>query len=151
MEKLLEKLEGFIEYDFFDTSKKPATIHISMEEFEKVVQEVEKEHNNGWIPASKENNPKKDGFYIATLDGEIAGEEKPFTSLAEFKEGKWVDDEDDYQCVLAWQPKPEAFQPIEEGDRFTDEELIDFLEEVRGEADIEDSPLIDAIIAKISN
>ena len=62
----------------------------------------------GWIPC-KEILPKKDGFYIATLDGEIVGEDKPFSGTAEFKDRKWVDDEEDYQCVLAWMPLPEPY------------------------------------------
>lgn len=36
-----------------------------------------------WIPTSK-RNPKEDGFYIVTCDGEICGEEEPFSGLAEF-------------------------------------------------------------------
>lgn len=73
-----------------------------------IVKQVAAEYNNGWIPCS-ERLPKKDGFFIATLDGEIAGEEKPFSGLAEFENGKWVDDEEEYQCVLAWQPLPEPY------------------------------------------
>lgn len=64
----------------------------------------------GWI-ACDDRLPKKDGFYLATIDGEIAGEDKPFSGLAEFENGKWVDDEDDYQCILAWQPLPEPYRP----------------------------------------
>lgn len=63
----------------------------------------------GWIPCS-ESTPEKDGFYIATLDGEICGEDKPFSGLAEFENDKWVDDEPDYKCVLAWMPLPEPYK-----------------------------------------
>ena len=62
-----------------------------------------------WIPV-EERLPEKDGFYLVTMDGEIAGEDKPFTGLTEFENGKWLDDEDDYQCVLAWQPLPEPYK-----------------------------------------
>lgn len=62
-----------------------------------------------WIPV-EERLPEKDGFYLVTMDGEIAGEDKPFTGLTEFENGKWLDDEDDYQCVLAWQPLPEPYR-----------------------------------------
>lgn len=75
-----------------------------------IVKQVSEEYNNGWIPCS-ERFPEEDGFYLATLDGEIVGEEKPFSGLAEFENGKWIDDEEDYQCVLAWQPLPEPYQP----------------------------------------
>ena len=67
-----------------------------------------------WIPTNKENNPKADGFYIATMDGEICGEPEPIVGLAEFVNGEWVDDEDDYKCILAWTPLPNAYQPTTE-------------------------------------
>ena len=64
--------------------------------------------DNGWIPVS-EKLPEEDGFYLATLDGEICGQEEAFTGLAEFEHGKWIDDEEGYKCVLAWQPLPEPY------------------------------------------
>ena len=65
-----------------------------------------------WIPV-EERLPEKDGFYLVTMDGEIAGEDKPFTGLTEFENGRWFDDEDDYQCVLAWQLLPEPYKERE--------------------------------------
>ena len=62
-----------------------------------------------WIPVS-ERLPENDGFYLVTLDGAIVGENRPFTGLAEFEDGKWIDDEEDYKCVIAWQPLPEPYQ-----------------------------------------
>ena len=44
-----------------------------------------------WIPAD-EQDPPMDGFYMATMDGEIVGDDKPFTGIAEFFHGKWGDD-----------------------------------------------------------
>lgn len=49
------------------------------------------------------NPPKKDGWYLVTLNGEIAGEEKDFVGMCGFENGKW--DEDD--CVIAWMSLPE--------------------------------------------
>lgn len=69
-----------------------------------------------WIPVT-ERLPETDGFYIATHDGEICGEEKPFVGLAEFENGKWVDDEEDYQCIFAWQPLPAPYRPAPEQDK----------------------------------
>jgi len=66
-----------------------------------------------WIPVS-ERLPEKNGFYLATCDGEICGENEPFTGLAEYENGKWVDDEEDYQCVLAWMPLSEPYKESEE-------------------------------------
>ena len=64
--------------------------------------------NDDWIPV-EERLPEEDGFYLATLDGEICGKEEAFTGLAEFEHGKWIDDEEGYKCVLAWQPLPEPY------------------------------------------
>ena len=66
--------------------------------------------NDGWIPV-EEALPEEDGFYIATMDGEIVDQQEPFTGLAEFENGKWIDDEDDYRCVIAWRPLPEPYRP----------------------------------------
>ena len=66
-----------------------------------------------WIPVS-ERLPEEDGVYLATCDGEICGENEPFTGLAEYENGKWVDDEEDYQCVLAWMPLPQPYAESED-------------------------------------
>jgi len=66
-------------------------------------------YHGGWIPCS-ERLPDKDGFYMVTIDGELVGDTKPFAGLAEFEKGEWVDNEDDYQCVLAWMPLPEPYK-----------------------------------------
>lgn len=71
---------------------------------------IRKHVNDGWIPV-EERLPEENGFYIATTDGEIVGQEEPFVGLAEFEDGKWIDDEDDYKCVIAWRPLPEPYQP----------------------------------------
>lgn len=68
-----------------------------------------KSGNDGWIPV-EERLPESDGFYLATLDGEICGQEEAFAGLAEFEHGKWVDDEEGYKCVLAWQPLPNSYK-----------------------------------------
>lgn len=53
------------------------------------------EKENGWIPVS--DRLPKDGTYITTLDGELVGQEEPFTGMCGIENGKW-DDED---CVIA--------------------------------------------------
>lgn len=71
---------------------------------------VRKHMNDGWISVEEEQ-PEEDGFYMATMDGEIVGQEEPFVGLAEFENGKWIDDEEDYKCVIAWRPLPEPYRP----------------------------------------
>ena len=66
------------------------------------LQQDEKE--NGWIPVS--DRLPKDGTYITTLDGELVGQEEPFTGMCGIENGKW-DDED---CVIAWMPLPEPYK-----------------------------------------
>ena len=62
------------------------------------------EKENGWIPVS-ERLPE-DGTYITTLDGELVGQEEPFTGMCGIENEKW-DDED---CVIAWMPLPEPYK-----------------------------------------
>ena len=62
------------------------------------------EKENGWIPVS-ERLPK-DGIYITTLDGELVGQEEPFTGMCGIENGKWNDED----CVIAWKPLPEPYK-----------------------------------------
>ena len=73
-----------------------------LEQLQSDLEQDEKE--NGWIPVS-ERLPE-DGIYITTLDGELVGQEEPFTGMCGIENGKW-DDED---CVIAWMPLPEPYK-----------------------------------------
>lgn len=66
------------------------------------MEEDEKEH--GWIPIS-ERLPE-DGTYITTLDGELVGQEEPFTGMCGIENGKWEDED----SVIAWMPLPEPYK-----------------------------------------
>lgn len=101
----MDSIEGFIAL-FYRNLWAMADLYERLKKYE----DLEEQNNGGWIQCS-ERLPEKDGFYLATLDGEIAGEDNPFSGLAEFKNGKWIDDEDDYQCIVAWQPLPKAYEP----------------------------------------
>ena len=72
-------------------------------------QVIRKHMNDGWVSV-EERLPGENGFYIATMDGEIVGQKESFVGLAEFEDGKWVDDEADYKCVIAWRPLPDLYQ-----------------------------------------
>ena len=76
-----------------------------IEQLQEDLKQDEKE--NGWIPVS-ERLPE-DGTYITTLDGELVGQEEPFTGMCGIENGKW-DDED---CVIAWMPLPEPYKEDE--------------------------------------
>ena len=49
------------------------------------------------------NLPKKDGWYLVTLNGEIAGEENDIVGMDEYNNGHWSEGD----CVIAWMPLPE--------------------------------------------
>lgn len=54
-------------------------VHLSCENDPEI--ERSSRDNDGWIPV-EQRLPEKDGFYIATIDGEIIGEDDPFVGLA---------------------------------------------------------------------
>ena len=60
-----------------------------------------------WIPVA-ERLPE-DGTYLTTLDGELVGQEEPFTGMCGIENGKWDDD----GCVIAWMPLPEPYRGCE--------------------------------------
>ena len=106
LEKILEEI---------DQEKKNAALSIrhttgykagQIRMAERIEEIIRKHKNDGWISVEEEQ-PEEDGFYMATMDGEIVGQEEPFVGLAEFENGKWIDDEEDYKCVIAWRPLPE--------------------------------------------
>ena len=100
--------------DYHDFMKKLADGHQMvlasdvLEMIEQLKDDLEQdEKENGWIPVS-ERLPE-DGTYITTLDGELVGQEEPFTGMCGIENGKW-DDED---CVIAWMPLPEPYKEDE--------------------------------------
>lgn len=69
-----------------------------------------------WIPVA-ERLPE-DGYYLATLDGELVGQEEPFTGMCGIENGKW----DDEGCVIAWMPLPEPYREVNMNDERDDAE-----------------------------
>ena len=115
LEKLLKEIdrevEEYMEIDFGDE------YNAGIKDMAKMAEKIIRKHmNDGWIPVEKEQ-PEEDGFYIVTMDGEIFGQEEPFVGLAEFENEKWIDDEEDYKCVIAWRPMPEVYRPADKTER----------------------------------
>lgn len=104
LKKILEEMEQYRRRAVENGDFNVAAAH------EKDMNIIRKHMNDGWIPVEKAQ-PEEDGFYIATMDGEIVGQEETFVGLAEFENGKWIDDEEDYKCVIAWRPLPEPYKP----------------------------------------
>ena len=61
-----------------------------------------------WIPVG-ERLPEENGTYLTTLDGELVGQEEPFTGMCGFENGRW----DEEGCVIAWKPLPEPYEEDE--------------------------------------
>ena len=70
---------------------------------------------NNWIPCS-ERQPDVNGWYITTISGEICGQDRAFSGMSEFANGKWTsgDDVDETEMTIAWMPLPEAYQEGEQ-------------------------------------
>ena len=99
LEKILEEIN--ILNGIYDTDDGGCLLR--QEDVEDIIR---KHMNDGWIPVER-GLPEEDGFYIATMDGKIVGQEEPFVGLAEFEDGNWVDGDD----VIAWRPLPEPYRP----------------------------------------
>lgn len=84
-----------------------------------------------WVLVT-EKLPTKEGLYVVTMDGGIAGQKEPFTSTNYFENGKWDDDGD---CVLAWMPLPKSYRPKDNKEKpaWGDWILGDFMKNSKGE------------------
>ena len=71
---------------------------------------------NKWIPIT-ERLPERDGLYIVTFDGELAGQKEPFASTNYFENSQWDDDGD---SVLAWMPLPKPYRPKDNKEKARD-------------------------------
>lgn len=102
----------------------------SFMEFLEVLDEVEKEHNNGWIPCSERlpeakekrfGNKQKRTEVLVTLRNGLVKEMTFEFATKEFWEAgdenqieHWKEDANDSGCeVIAWQPLPEPYKESE--------------------------------------
>lgn len=126
LEKILEEIEGrfeelrkvddacriYAECDRkFEDVKYFQTLIFANDRAKDIVKEIIRSHmadatdaDNDWIPCN-ERLPE-DGTYLCTLDGELIGEQEPFTGMCGIKNGKW----DEEGCVIAWKPLPEPYK-----------------------------------------
>lgn len=86
---------------------------------------------NKWIPIT-ERLPERDGLYIVTFDGKLAGQKEPFASTNYFENSQWDDDGD---SVLAWMPLPKPYRPKDNKEKpaWGDWILGDFMKNSKGE------------------
>lgn len=108
MNRLTQKRVNGIKTGYWSTSKKDDLV-ARLAEYEDTglnPEEVLRLKKNAvqWIPVTEQL--PEDGYYLATLDGELVGQEEPFTGMCGIENGKW-DDED---CVMAWMPLPEPYR-----------------------------------------
>ena len=85
------------------SAKMQKVIAKDSEAFKMAISALERDR---WIPVAEK--PKSEGTYLATLDGEICGQDDPVTSICGYYRGKWDED-----CVIAWRPLPEPYHPQE--------------------------------------
>ena len=108
MNRLTQKRVNGIKTGYWSASKKDELVARLAEYEDTDLEPAEvlqlKKNAVQWIPVA-ERLPE-DGYYLATLDGELVGQEEPFTGMCSIENGKW-DDED---CVIAWMPLPEPYR-----------------------------------------
>lgn len=113
LEKILEEIEEMrnimestVAIDCFekDCEHNDCTVCVCERAMEIICSHMDDVKNDGWIPCS-ERLPE-DGTYLCTLDGELVGEQEPFTGMCGIENGKW----DEEGCVIAWKPLPEPYK-----------------------------------------
>lgn len=112
MKRLTEKRVNGIKMGYWSASKKDDLVErlakhedTGLEPAE-VLQLKRESEAYRWIPVT-ERLPE-DGYYLATLDGELVNQEESFTGMCGIENGKW----DDEGCVLAWMPLPEPYRDV---------------------------------------
>ena len=105
LEKILEEIiddlkeEGIIE----DNKRGHRVVEIIRSHMDEA-KDTNAPSNASWIPV--EEKLPEDGTYLCTLDGELVGEQEPFTGMCGIENGKW----DEEGCVIAWKPLPEPYK-----------------------------------------
>ena len=112
MNRLTQKRVNGIKTGYWSAGKKDELV-ARLAEYEdtglepaEVLQLKKESEERRWIPVT-ERLPE-DGYYLATLDGELVGQEEPFTGMCGIENGQW----DDEGCVIAWMPLPEPYREV---------------------------------------
>ena len=87
---------------------------VALSDVNKIVQEVEEEYNNGWIPCS-ERLPDKAGYEVlATLENSFGQRRVTIIFTGYGDESFWHCNNKEYDLeawkVIAWQPLPELYK-----------------------------------------
>lgn len=108
-EKLEERIEGNKKYTSTPLGNDARNQIIGLKKAIEIVNQVEQEHNNGWIACS-ERLPEVNNFVLVESEHGIW-----IASLRDYGTHKYfVDRDDDYSCsidrVLAWQNLPQPYK-----------------------------------------
>ncbi len=116
MSRLTQKRVNGIKMGYWSTSKKDELV-ARLAEYEDtglepadVLQLKRESEERRWIPVT--DRLPEDGYYLATLDGELVNQEEAFTGMSGIENGKW----DEEGCVIAWMPLPEPYVKIKKGE-----------------------------------
>ena len=116
--EIIERLKNIAEHAIHTVGEEPfvmslddgIAVHEAIELLKKPEMNCSEIPNN-WIPCS-ERQPDASGWYITTISGEICGQDRAFSGMSEFANGKWMsgDDVDETEMTIAWMPLPEPYQ-----------------------------------------
>ena len=80
-----------------------------------IVNQVEQEYNNGWIPCSERLPEYTDEYNVTVGVASIGGYYEKVTTLRyeriKGKEPKWIKPDNAVYVVIAWQPLPPKYEP----------------------------------------
>ena len=101
-QKIFEALYDL--HDRYDEDPKHMICADGAEQIKKLCEKIDtlKQQVPHWINV-KNRLPEEDGNYLAVMDGDLCGQEEPFTSMCGIEKGKW----DEPNMVLYWMPLPE--------------------------------------------
>ncbi len=124
-EKIIEKLEEEREYAYanFDDYVEECSpcldaeygdlFHRGLERAVKVIKEIVKEYNNGWIPISSGRLPKEcEDVEVTVEEINEVGEKQYYNVRSWLQDGRWVIKKNPYNpTVIAWRYPTQPYVP----------------------------------------